>query len=109
MIDHGFRLAERAEHELRHLIDWEIVAPASMGIVNFRYAPRGSDQTDLYDSNKSISKEAIKANVAAALTTKVTCLTVMWTCAINPELDLEEMSTVVRQLDSIAKRQVRDT
>jgi L-2,4-diaminobutyrate decarboxylase len=37
MIDHGFRLADVAEAELSRLPGWEIVAPASMATVSFRF------------------------------------------------------------------------
>ena len=45
MVTHGIDLAERAESMLRNQPEnqpeWEVVTPAQLAIVNFRYAPRG--------------------------------------------------------------------
>ncbi|MDQ9760146.1 aspartate aminotransferase family protein, partial [Acinetobacter baumannii] len=38
-IEHGFDLASWAEEALRELDYWEIVSPAQLAMVNFRYTP----------------------------------------------------------------------
>jgi L-2,4-diaminobutyrate decarboxylase len=104
MIDHGFRLAECAEAELRKLEGWAIAAPASMAIVNFRYAPAGKGKAELDELNKAISKEAIRRNLAGALTTEVQGKTVMRMCTISPELSSKEMLNILKELNKIAKQ-----
>lgn len=40
MVTHGIDLAQQAESMLRNQPEWEVVTPAQLAIVNFRYAPR---------------------------------------------------------------------
>ena len=80
MIDHGFALAEVAEAKLRMLPGWEIVAPASMAIVNFRFARDARTGEELDKLNSGISKRAVEENLAAPLTTKLRGMTVMRIC-----------------------------
>ncbi|KAG9252378.1 pyridoxal phosphate-dependent transferase [Emericellopsis atlantica] len=100
MIDHGFKLAERAESEIRALQDWEILSPANMGVVTFRYAARataaehGQHEEALDAINSRISKELISSNVAGILTTKVQGKVALRICALSPHLALEDMAPV---------------
>jgi L-2,4-diaminobutyrate decarboxylase len=102
MIDHGFRLADVAEAELSRLLGWEIVAPASMAIVNFRFVLDRWTAEELDKLNSAISRRAIEENVAAPLTTKIRGMVVLRICAISPELDQDDMRKVIRGLDRIA-------
>ena len=60
MIDHGFVLAEVAEAELRQLPQWEIVAPASMAIVNFRFVADGRSTEELDKLNSGTREELLR-------------------------------------------------
>jgi L-2,4-diaminobutyrate decarboxylase len=102
MIDHGFMLAEVAETELRRLPQWEIVASASMAIVNFRFVPERWSAEELDKLNSAISKRAIEENLAALLTTKIRDMMVLRICAISPELGQDEMREAICGLDRIA-------
>jgi glutamate/tyrosine decarboxylase-like PLP-dependent enzyme len=111
MIDHGFNLAERAERELRALQDWEILSPASLGVITFRYAPgtRTSPEEDRREQeldaiNSKISKELISSNVAGILTTKVKGKVALRICALSPELALEDMDRVIREADRLGQK-----
>ena len=42
MVTHGIDLAQQTESWLRNQLEWEVVTPAQLAIVNFCYAPRGS-------------------------------------------------------------------
>jgi L-2,4-diaminobutyrate decarboxylase len=102
MIGHGFVLAEVAESELRILPGWEIVASASMAIINFRFVSDRRSAEELDKLNSAISKRAIEENLAAPLTTKIRGMTVLRICAISPELGQDEMREVIRGLYRIA-------
>ncbi|KAM6524296.1 hypothetical protein FSOLCH5_004897 [Fusarium solani] len=56
MIDHGFRLAEIAQEEVKKSKNWEVTSAASMAIVTFRYAPPGKTDEELNDLNTAISR-----------------------------------------------------
>ncbi|KAJ4264249.1 hypothetical protein NW762_005443 [Fusarium torreyae] len=108
MIDHGFDLAERAEKELRHLSDWEIVSPASLGVITFRYAPKGVSEDELEVINTSISKNLISSNKAGVLTTKVRGKVALRICALSPELPLDDMSEIIKEADALARKGVQN-
>ena len=105
-INHGFALAEAAQSALEHLPDWEIVSPAQMGIICFRFRPNGPDRTfvfDLDDLNKKISQRAIEKNIAAPLTTRIGRNLVMRICSIHPNLTKDEMVSIIEKLDHLAQ------
>ena len=103
MIDHGFVLAEKAEAELRKLHAWEIVSPASMAILNFRYCPIGKSEEELDGLNVAISQWAICHNVAAILTTNLIGRRVLRICAISPQMSEQMMCDVIKSLDMAAR------
>ena len=41
MVTHGIYLAQQTESWLRNQLEWEVVTPAQLAIVNFCYAPQG--------------------------------------------------------------------
>ncbi|WP_274484146.1 hypothetical protein [Paenibacillus polymyxa] len=59
-IEHGVQLAEWAEDEIKKHNHWEIVSPAKLATVNFRYAPTGLSEQELDSLNKRISQEMMK-------------------------------------------------
>ncbi|QPC71079.1 hypothetical protein HYE68_001831 [Fusarium pseudograminearum] len=103
MVDHGFDLAEIAEVEIRKLPDWEIISPASMAIVTFRYATVGKTDEELDVLNAAISKHILDNNVAGLLTTKVRGRVVLRICSISPVLTKEELVDIVAQVGEVAK------
>ncbi|KAL6361071.1 hypothetical protein LRP88_04533 [Fusarium phalaenopsidis] len=58
MIDHGFRLAEVAQEEVKKSKNWDVASAASMAIVTFRYAPPGKTDEELNDLNTTISRNS---------------------------------------------------
>jgi glutamate/tyrosine decarboxylase-like PLP-dependent enzyme len=103
MVDHGFELAEIAEAEVRKLPDWEVISPASMAIVTFRYAPMGKTEEKSDALNAAISKHIMENNIAGLLTTKIRGRVVLRICSISPVLRHEEMVDIIRQVGQVAK------
>ncbi|UNI18550.1 hypothetical protein JDV02_004813 [Purpureocillium takamizusanense] len=104
MIDHGFFLAEAAEEELGKLSNWEIVSPASMAILAFRFVPRDKTDAQWNELNVAISKRLVAENIAGILTTKLRGVVVLRMCAFNPSLGVDEIRGVVQQMDRVAKQ-----
>ena len=102
MIDHGFELAETVERALRALPDWQIVSPANLAIVTFRYAPSDMNDERCDALNDAISRQVMAENIAAPLTTRIDGRTVLRICAINPDTSIEDMSEVVAAMDACA-------
>ncbi|KAI0476357.1 PLP-dependent transferase [Xylariaceae sp. FL0804] len=103
MIDRGFALAETLETRLRSLPGWEIISPAQLAIVVFRYAPTGLSDTAADEANRAISREAIARNVACILTTGIGGKTVLRTVTIQPDLTEIDVTGIVDRLDEIAR------
>ena len=90
-VERGFALAEFTEARLRKMPGWEIVTPAQMGIVCFRYE-RADDAAHL-----RLVQGILKDGFALITSTVLQGRTVLRTCTINPrttESDIEE--TLVR-------------
>ncbi|KAF4343593.1 l diaminobutyrate decarboxylase [Fusarium beomiforme] len=108
MIDHGFDLAERAEEELRKLADWEIVSSACLGVITFRYAPKGLTEDELEKINTGISKSLISSNKAGILTTKVRGKVALRICAWSPQLTLDDMSEIIHEANTLATKSTQE-
>jgi glutamate/tyrosine decarboxylase-like PLP-dependent enzyme len=94
-VEHGFRLAEEAEACLRAKPRWEIVSPAQMAVIVFRFRGSDEDQIRIID--------AMYANGDAFLTsTKHGGRTVMRLCTINPRTTVADIRSTIDLLDQIA-------
>ena len=76
-IERGFEMAELAERELRAAGGFEIVSPARMGIVCFRFGPDDSAQTRIVD-------ELLAGGYAVLTSTVLGGRTCLRLCTINP-------------------------
>ncbi|OAQ64348.1 pyridoxal-dependent decarboxylase [Pochonia chlamydosporia 170] len=108
-IEHGFVLAETAQSSLEDLSDWEILSPAQMGIICFRFNPSGLTVPNLDDLNLRISQVATERKLAAPLTTRIRGVLVLRMCSIHPDLSCDEMVSIIEGLDAIARSLVADS
>jgi aromatic-L-amino-acid decarboxylase len=91
-MDRGFELAEFAESKLREMPGWEIVTPATMGIVTF-HRP-GTDYKKLH--------EAILADgFALASSTVLKGRTVLRFCCINPRTTEDDIEQTIHRIDAL--------
>ncbi|SFB99681.1 Glutamate or tyrosine decarboxylase [Parapedobacter composti] len=101
-IEHGFQLAAWAEDELRKKKYWEIVSPAQLAIVNFRYAPADLSEDERHELNQRISKSMIENGYAGVFTTELHGKKVLRICAIHPETTESDVRNTVRILNQYA-------
>jgi glutamate/tyrosine decarboxylase-like PLP-dependent enzyme len=97
------RLANLLESRLRALPDFELLAPASLSVVNFRYRPagRGLDDATLDALNDRISKAVSESGEAHLPTTRVRGKTSLRACFLhyeNDESDVEHLVQLVGRL-----------
>jgi aromatic-L-amino-acid/L-tryptophan decarboxylase len=97
-IDYNIELAERVEAKLRNSDKWEVVSPATLAIINFRYNPvkenLSEKQIDLI--NQKIAAKMMASGEALLVTTILLGQVVLRMCLINPKTTLEDViSTVV--------------
>jgi len=97
------RLANLLEARVRELPDFELLAPASLSVVNFRYRPAGRklDDAALDALNDRISKAVSESGEAHMPTTRVRGKTSLRACFLhyeNDEGDVEHLVQLVSRL-----------
>ena len=98
-IERGFVLGEFTEACLRKMPGWEIVTPAQMGIVCFRYTS-ADDAAHL-----SLVQTLLEDGFALITSTVLRGRTVLRTCTINPRTTEADIQASLERLDSFARSQ----
>lgn len=102
MIDHGCEMAEFTEKVIGSDPDWEIVSPARLGIVNFRYAPAGvSSESELARINQIMARQMTESGYAQVFTTEIHGKRVLRMCTIHPETTKEDILLTISRLKSL--------
>ena len=94
----GIELAERAEAIVRSHEAFEVVSPASLGCVTFRYAPPGWDSDRMNELNRRIVKRILDDDYAFVTSTQLGDRTVLRLCTINPRTSEEDLRETSRRL-----------
>jgi glutamate/tyrosine decarboxylase-like PLP-dependent enzyme len=97
-------LAKLLEQRVRETPDLELLSPASLAVVNFRYRPAGHDESALDDLNERVS-EAISASGEAHIpTTRIHGKISLRACFLhyeNDEGDVEHLLALVRRIGRV--------
>jgi aromatic-L-amino-acid/L-tryptophan decarboxylase len=96
----GFELAELAERELRARPNWEIVSPAQMATVCFRFGRDDQLQTQLVDA-------MLRDGFAFLTSTTLKGATSLRLCTINPRTTDQDIIQTVKRLDRFAHELAR--
>ena len=91
-VGHGIALAEHAEAVLRDRPGWEIVSPASLGIVCF---------TRVGVDDSAVSAATVLDGYAAPSTTVLRGETVLRLCTINPRTTFEEIEETIVRMEQV--------
>jgi aromatic-L-amino-acid decarboxylase len=97
-VERGFELAEFTEAQLRKMTGWEIVTPAQMGIVCFRYE-EADDAAHL-----RLVQSILKDGFALITSTVLQGRTVLRTCTINPRTTEADIEDTLDRLDRLARQ-----
>ena len=103
-ITYNIDLAIALEDKLRKSDQWEIVAPASIGIINFRYNPIAQklDEKTLDEANLKISKGVMAQQKAHMVTTTLMGQVVLRMCLINPRTTMTHLEETIKSCEQIA-------
>jgi aromatic-L-amino-acid decarboxylase len=96
-IARGFELAEIAERELRARADWEILSPAQMATVCFRFGENDELQTQLVEA-------MLRDSFALLTSTTLKGTTALRLCTINPRTTEQDIIETVKRLDQLARK-----
>lgn len=103
-IDHGFHLAEYAEKILRQNPEVEIVSPAHMAVINFRFNPGHLTEAEKDSLNAKISREILASGHAGVFTTQLKGKKVLRFCTIHPETTEEDILCTIRLAEHCCRK-----
>ena len=101
---HGFRRAEAAEQIIRAMPDWEIVTPAQMAILSFRYAPPGHTPAALDTLNLDLVAAVLDDGFAMLSTSILRGRVIIRLCPINPRTTEADLRQTLTRLDAFGRR-----
>ncbi|TXD50617.1 MULTISPECIES: pyridoxal phosphate-dependent decarboxylase family protein [unclassified Polaribacter] len=103
-ISYNIDLAEKTEDLLRKSKNWEIVSPAALAIINFRYNPLGLNLSNekLDKLNQEVSARVVASQEALLVTTVLQNQVVIRMCLINPKTTLNHIKETLDQCNQFA-------
>lgn len=100
----GMELARQAEREIRSSpATWEIVTPAQLGIVTFRFVGQGGTPGEIDTINERIAKATVADGFCFVSSTRLRGRTVLRLCTINPRTTDEDIVASIQQLERLAQ------
>lgn len=107
-ISYNIKLAEATEAFLRKSANWEVISPATLAVINFRYNPIGNQLTEkkLDALNQHISKNVVDSKQALLVTTVLNGQVVLRMCLINPRTTLDDVKETIALCESFADEKV---
>ena len=103
-IARGLELAELAEQVLREEDCWQIVSPATLGIVAFRFAPAGVPETERDRLNQQLVNAVREDGFAFGSSTILRGQTVLRMCTINPRTTEADIRATVARWKSLGEQ-----
>jgi glutamate/tyrosine decarboxylase-like PLP-dependent enzyme len=97
-------LAEETEDLIRKSKNWEIVSPATLAVINFRYNPidKYLSEEQLDAVNQEISKRIMTSREAILVTTILQGQIVLRMCLINPRTTMAHIRETLEQCSNYA-------
>jgi aromatic-L-amino-acid decarboxylase len=102
-VDRGITLAEVAEAELRAAPEWEVITPAQLAIVTFRYRAPGRTDAGVDALQRRIAAETTRGGFAMLSTTELGGRAALRLCTINPRTTDQDVRETVRLMARIGR------
>jgi glutamate/tyrosine decarboxylase-like PLP-dependent enzyme len=101
-INYNIKLAEETESFLRKSSNWEVISPATLAVINFRYNPIGNsfNEKKLDALNQYISAQVVATQKALLVTTILNKQVVLRMCLINPRTTLDDVKETIALCES---------
>ena len=100
-IEIGIENALYTEGLLRQSPEWEIITPASLGILTFRFVAKNLSEDQLSQLNSDMASEMITSGYAMLSPTVMRGKTVQRMCTINPRTTRGDIETTIAKLHEI--------
>ncbi len=107
-VTYTIQLAEKTETYLRSSNKWEVVSPATLAIVNFRYHPIGInlEEHTIDQINQAITIGIQESRKAILVTTILNSQIVLRMCLINPRTEWIDVKEILDLCEEIAAREI---
>ncbi|WP_460219642.1 pyridoxal phosphate-dependent decarboxylase family protein [Psychroserpens sp. MEBiC05023] len=104
-ISYSIILTETVESHLRQSSNWEVISPATLAVINFRYNPIGYSysEKELDTLNQQISQSVVASREALLVTTVLQNQIVLRMCLINPRTTFEDVKATLELCETFAK------
>lgn len=104
----GMNYAEYIEEQLKKDGDcWEIVSPAQLAIINFRYIKKGLTDAQLDSVNRMVQKRITDEGFALICPTTLSGKLVIRMCVINPRTTQDDIDETLKRLKRYAEEEVQ--
>ncbi|MDE1206615.1 pyridoxal phosphate-dependent decarboxylase family protein [Tenacibaculum larymnensis] len=92
-VTYNIQLADDVEKMLRKSRNWEIISPATLAVINFRYNPIGLNlsEKEIDELNQKISQKIMESREAFLVTTILNKQVVLRMCLINPKTTMDDI------------------
>lgn len=103
-VTYNIDLAEKVEEKLRQSPKWEVISPATLAVINFRYNPIGKSfsEKELDAMNQEISKRIVASCEALLVTTILQNQVVLRMCLINPRTTIKDVQETIKLCEDFA-------
>ncbi|HRC85201.1 MAG TPA: aminotransferase class I/II-fold pyridoxal phosphate-dependent enzyme [Thermoanaerobaculia bacterium] len=98
----GIELAELAERWLRRSPGWEVVTPAQLGVVTFRFRPPGVAEEELDAFTRAMIDAIVADGFAGISSTALRGRTVARFCTCNPRTTDQDIEFTLEKMQALA-------
>lgn len=105
-VTYNIEITEKVEELLRGSKKWQVVHPATLAIINFRFNPieKDYDEQTLDKINQYISEKVVNSRKALLVTTILNKQVVLRMCLINPRTTLEDVKETLKLCEDFAQK-----
>ena len=104
-VTYNIELTEKVEDHLRNSKVWEVVSPATLAVINFRYHPinENLEEKVIDELNQKISQRVMETREAVFVTTILNKQIVLRMCLINPKTTFEDVLETLTNCEQYGK------
>lgn len=103
-MEHNLHLARVAEQTLRTMPHWQVVSPAQLGIVAFRYAPPNLEPEACDSLQRALVNAMLTEGFALVSSTVLKGRAVLRMCTLSPRATETDVLETLQRLDRHAQR-----
>ena len=102
-IQRGIEMAELAELAIRNSARFEVVSPATLGMVVFRFRPEGVSEAEANKINQELVGAMARDGFVFATSTTLRGQTVLRFCTINPRTTEDDIRSSIHRIEELGE------